>query len=66
MIGDIPATRTVFERWMYYLPNEQAWLTYIKFEERQGKWDNARNLYERMIVQIPEESVPPYFVLLII
>ena len=57
MVGDIIATRTVFERWMQCFPNEQAWLTYIKFEQRCGKYDNARNLYERMLEQIPEESV---------
>ena len=57
MTGDIIATRTVFERWMQCFPNEQAWLTYIKFEQRCGKFDNARNLYERMLEQIPEESV---------
>lgn len=57
MTGDIIATRTVFERMDAVLPNEQAWLTYIKFEQRCGKFDNARNLYERMLEQIPEESV---------
>lgn len=57
MTGDIIATRTVFERWMQCFPSEQAWLTYIKFEQRCGKFDNARNLYERMLEQIPEQSV---------
>ena len=57
MIGDIVSTRTIFERWMRNFPNEQAWLTYIKFEQRCGKLENARNLYERMIEQIPEQSV---------
>ena len=57
MIGDIVSTRTVFERWMRNFPNEQAWLTYIKFEMRCGKEDNARKLYERMIEQIPEQIV---------
>lgn len=58
MIGDIVSTRTIFERWMRNFPNEQAWLTYIKFEQRCGKIENARNLYERMIEQIPEQTVP--------
>ena len=56
-IGDIISTRTVFERWMQSFPNEQAWLTYIKFEQRCGKLDNVRKLYERMIDQLPEQSV---------
>lgn len=56
-IGDIISTRTVFERWMQSFPNEQAWLTYIKFEQRCGKPDNVRKLYERMIDQLPEQSV---------
>ena len=57
MIGDTVSTRTVFERWMRNFPNEQAWLTYIKFEMRCGKEENARKLYERMIEQIPEQIV---------
>lgn len=61
MIGDIVSTRTIFERWMRSFPNEQAWLTYIKFEQRCGKVENARNLYERMIEQIPEQTVPTVF-----
>ena len=56
-IGNVVSTRTIFERWMQNFPNEQAWLTYIKFEMRCGNIENARNLYERMIEQIPEQSV---------
>lgn len=63
MTGDIIATRTVFERWMQCFPSEQAWLTYIKFEQRCGKFDNARNLYERMLEQIPEQSVVDWYLL---
>lgn len=57
MIGDILATRTVFERWMKWFPGEEAWAQYIKFEERCGRTEAARKLYERMIEQVPQQNV---------
>ena len=57
MVGDIMAARTVFERWMKCFPGEDAWAQYIKFEERCGRIEAARKLYERMIEQIPEQIV---------
>jgi crooked neck len=34
--------RTVFQRWMEWLPDEKAWMAYVAFEERMGEFDNAR------------------------
>lgn len=34
MLGNIAGCRQVFERWMEWQPDEQAWQTYINFELR--------------------------------
>ena len=42
--------RQVFERWMEWEPDEQAWHSYINFELRCKELDRARALYERYIL----------------
>ena len=32
MLGNVAGARQVFERWMEWEPEEQAWLSYIKIE----------------------------------
>ena len=44
----------VFERWMEWEPDEQAWLSYIKMELRYKEIDRARYIYERFIQTHPE------------
>ena len=44
----------VFERWMEWEPEEQAWLSYIKMELRYKEIDRARYIYERFIQTHPE------------
>ena len=44
----------VFERWMEWEPDEQAWLSYIKMESRYKEIDRARYIYERFIQTHPE------------
>lgn len=39
----------VFERWMEWEPEEQAWLSYIKMEMRYKELDRARYIYERFV-----------------
>lgn len=50
MLENIPGARAVFERWMEWQPDEQAWQTYINFELRYKEIDRARQIYERYIV----------------
>ncbi|XP_076317767.1 pre-mRNA splicing factor crn isoform X1 [Tachypleus tridentatus] len=54
MLGNIPGTRQIFERWMEWEPDEQPWLTYIKFELRYKELERARNIYERFVIVHPE------------
>lgn len=49
MLENIPGARAVFERWMEWQPDEQAWQTYINFELRYKEIDRARQIYERYI-----------------
>lgn len=46
----------MFERWMEWEPDEQAWLTYIKFELRYKEIDRARTIYNRFVIVHPEVS----------
>ena len=50
MLGNIAACRQVFERWMEWEPEEQAWHSYINFELRYKEVDKARTIYERYIL----------------
>lgn len=41
---------------MEWEPDEQAWLTYIKFELRYKEIDRARRIYDRFVMVHPEVS----------
>lgn len=53
-LGDIPACRQVFERWMEWQPDERAWSAYIHFERRYQEFDQARNIFHRFVTVHPE------------
>jgi len=46
----VTGARQVFERWMEWEPEEQAWHSYINFELRYKELDRARAIYERYIL----------------
>ena len=48
----IAGARQVFERWMEWEPEEQAWHSYINFELRYKELDRARVIYERYILYL--------------
>lgn len=41
-------------RWLEFLPEEQAWNTYINFELRYKEIDRARYIYERLVEVHPD------------
>lgn len=49
-MGNPAGCRQVFERWMEWEPEEQAWHSYINFELRYKEVDKARTIYERYIL----------------
>jgi len=44
--------RQVFERWMEWEPEEQAWHSYINFELRYKELNRARVIYEKYILSV--------------
>jgi crooked neck len=54
LLGDVSGTREVFERWMQWEPDPNAWSAYIKFETRYQEWDRARTVFERFTAVHPE------------
>ena len=54
VLENIGACRQVFERWMKWEPDEQAWHSYINFEIRCKEIERARNIYESFIIVHPE------------
>ncbi|PNF42426.1 hypothetical protein B7P43_G10958 [Cryptotermes secundus] len=54
MLGNVAGARQVFDRWMEWEPDEQAWLTYIKFELRYKETDRARRIYEKFVSVHPD------------
>ena len=36
MVGDVPKARAVWERWMEWQPDDNAWLSFARFEKRCG------------------------------
>ena len=50
MLGNVASCRQIFERWMEWEPDEQAWHSYINFELRYKEVDRARKIYEKYIL----------------
>jgi len=53
VLGDIPAARAVFDRWMAFEPDHYAWASFLKFETRYADWEAARSVCERYVLCHP-------------
>lgn len=53
MVGDAPKCRAVFERWMHWAPDDNAWLAYARFETRGAHHDRAEQIMRRYVNQYP-------------
>ena len=51
--GAVDSARKIFDRWMVWEPSQQGWMSYVKFEERQEEWTEARQVMERIVHAIP-------------
>jgi len=47
LLQNIAGARQVFERWMKWEPDDNAWGGYIKFEMRRKDTAKARDIYKR-------------------
>ena len=53
LVRDIPKCRAVFERWMKWMPDDNAWLSYARFETRTGGKDRAEAVMRRYVNAYP-------------
>ena len=54
MLSNVAGARQIFERWMEWEPDEQAWHSYINMELRYKEIERARSIYERYVMVHPE------------
>lgn len=54
MLGEVQRVRDIFKQWMTWIPGENAWNAYLKFEERLGEIDNCREILEKFIDANPK------------
>ncbi|KAL3944700.1 MAG: hypothetical protein SGBAC_001215 [Bacillariaceae sp.] len=53
LIRDVPKCRAIFERWMKWMPDDNAWLSYARFETRCGSLDRAEAVMRRYVNAYP-------------
>lgn len=53
LVRDIPKCRAVFERWMKWMPDDNAWMSYARFETRCGNMDRAEAVMRRYVNTYP-------------
>jgi crooked neck len=53
MVGDMPKCRAVWERWMKWMPDDNAWTSYAKFETRCQQYDRAEQVMRRYVNEYP-------------
>jgi len=56
MVGDAEKTRAVFERWMKWVPDDNAFLSYARFECRCGNVEGAREVMKRYVNTYPSSK----------
>ena len=53
MVEDIPKCRTVFQRWMKWMPDDNAWLSFARFEVRCDRIESGREVMEGYVNAYP-------------
>jgi crooked neck len=53
MVGDTPKCRAVFARWMQWMPDDNAWLSYARFEVRCQRRDAANEVMKQYVNTYP-------------
>jgi crooked neck len=53
MVQDISKCRAVFERWMQWLPDDNAWLSFARFETRCGNVEQAEKVLRQYVNAYP-------------
>ena len=53
MLGNNDKVRSIFEDWISWVPPENAWNAFLKFEERMGDMTRCRGILEKYIDSFP-------------
>lgn len=53
MLGNADRVRAIFSDWMTWIPPENAWNAYLKFEERSGELVKCKEILEKFIDAFP-------------
>jgi crooked neck len=53
MVNDVAKCRAVFERWMQWQPDDNAWLSYARFETRCRQYDRAEKIMRQYVNTYP-------------
>ena len=53
MLGNKAETRQIFEDWMTWKPQDNAWNAFLKFEQRNNEIDKCREILEQYIDVYP-------------
>ncbi|KAL0396714.1 UNVERIFIED_CONTAM: Pre-splicing factor clf1 [Sesamum calycinum] len=54
MLGNVAGARQIFERWMKWAPDQQGWLSYIKFELRYN--EHVLGIVERAVDKLGDDE----------
>ena len=56
MLGNYDKVREIFEDWMTWEPKENAWDSYIQFEDRRSEFENCRNILRKYTEIFPNTA----------
>ena len=54
ILGNFDFARDIFKNWMTWKHTKNAWMSYIKFEQRQNLIENCREIFLQFIEAYPE------------
>ncbi|KAI8002533.1 Crooked neck-like protein 1 [Camellia lanceoleosa] len=49
MLGTMASVRQIFKRWMQWAPNQQGWLSYIRFELHYKEIERAQLIFNKFV-----------------
>ncbi|QLL31976.1 hypothetical protein HG536_0C01440 [Torulaspora globosa] len=55
-LGNFDIVRSLFTKWISLEPNANAWDSFVDFEMRQERWENAREVFARYVLVHPSAA----------
>jgi crooked neck len=53
ILGNVAGVREVFERWMEWMPDQHAWLSYIKYELKYNEIKRLKRIFKLFVLCHP-------------